>query len=83
MDRSEMRMDRNEGHGPVRTEVQAKQGGAPKLTLWVLLGSLALAVIVGVMLMTDTYEVPPSEPRSAVEGAPNTGAPPADTRTNQ
>lgn len=77
-------MDRNDGHGPVRTEVQAKQAGAPKLTLWVLLGSLALAAIVGAMLMTDTHEVPPSgEPRSAVEGAPNTGAPPADTRTNQ
>ena len=76
-------MARNDARGPVRSEGQTKQGGRSRLTLWVLVASLVLAGIVGVMLMTGTYEVPPSEPRSAAEPSPGPAAPPRDTTTKQ
>jgi hypothetical protein len=88
MKRSEAGMqDRNDGRGPIRSEVKTKQGGPSRLNLWVLIGSLILAVAVGAMLLADWDEVPPSEPRNAVEDSPNAGSPPtvppAEPRTNQ
>ena len=76
MDRSEATMDRNDGRGPTRTEVQAKQGGAPRLTMWVLAASLALAAIVGALLFTGADEIAPNRP-AAVESPVNPGATPA------
>jgi flagellar basal body-associated protein FliL len=73
-------MDRNDGPGVVRSEVQAKQGGTSKLTLIVLVVSLALAAGVGVFLLTETNEVAPNRP-AAVENQANPGAPPA-AKTN-
>ena len=78
MDRNEAMMDRNDGRGPIRTEVQAKQGGAPRLTMWVLAGSLALAAIVGAMLFTGADEIAPNRP-AAVESPANPGAAPAQS----
>ena len=69
-------MDRSDQRGPVRSEVQAKQGGAPRLTVWVLVASLVLAVIVGAMLFTGADEVAPNRP-AAVESPANPGAAPA------
>ena len=69
-------MDRSDQRGAERSEVQAKQGGAPRLTVWVLVASLALAVIVGAMLFTGADEVAPDRP-SAVESPANPGAAPA------
>jgi len=68
-------MDRPDQRGPVRSEVQTKQGGAPSLTIWVLIGSLALAIIVGTMLFTGADEVAPNRP-AAVENPAN---PPANS----
>lgn len=72
--------ERNHPDGPVRGETRAKQAGGPRLTLWVLIGSLILAVGVGAMMLTNTDEVPPSTTR-AVEDAPNAGAAPTAPAT--
>ena len=75
-------MDRNDsGHGTVRSEVQAKQGGRSQLTVWVLAASLALAAIVGLFLFTARDEVSPNRP-AAVQNPANPGAPPAQPKTN-
>ena len=88
-------MDRTDQRGPVRSEVQAKQGGAPSLTIWVLMGSLALAIIVGAMLFTGADEVAPNRPAAVDNPAnppansgsaptqPNTGSAPTQPNTNQ
>jgi hypothetical protein len=74
-------MDRNDGTGAVRAEVQTKQGGNSQWTLWVLAGSLALAAIVAIFLITETDEVAPNRP-AAVESPANPGSPAAPPRTN-
>lgn len=74
-------MDRNNGRGAVRTEVQAKQGGLSTLTMWVLVVSLALAAIVGAILFTGANQVAPNRP-AAVDNPANPGAPPAQPKTN-
>jgi hypothetical protein len=63
---------------PVRTsETRAKQGGAPRVTLWIMLASIALAAIIGFMLLTNTDEFPPSTQRNPVENSPVSGSQPA------
>ena len=74
-------MDRTDQRGPVRSEVQTKQGGAPRLTVWVLVASLALAAIVGALLFGGADEVAPNRP-AAVENPANPGAAPAQPSTN-
>jgi hypothetical protein len=74
-------MARNDGRGAVRSEVQAKQGGGSRLTLWVLVASLALAAIVGAFLFFKTDVVAPNRP-AAVENPANPGASPAKPTTN-
>lgn len=59
------------------TETKAKQGGPQRMTLWVLMGSVLLAALVGAMLLTDTDEYPPSAQRNPVENAPASGPQPA------
>jgi hypothetical protein len=53
--------------GPVRTEVQAKQGTGPRIMVWVLLFSVLLAIIVGGTLLSNKEEL----------GAENDGTPSA------
>jgi flagellar basal body-associated protein FliL len=55
------------------TETKAKQGGAPRVTLWILLVSILLAAIVGFMLLSNTDEYPPSAQRNNVENNPVSG----------
>jgi hypothetical protein len=62
--------------GPVRSEVQTKQGGRSPLTLWVLCGSLVLAAIVAYFLLTQTNLIAPNRP-NAVTNPANPGAPAA------
>jgi hypothetical protein len=63
---------------PVRsTETKVKQGGPPRVTLWVLLVSILLAAIIGVMLLSNTDEFPPSTQRNPVENNPVSGSQPA------
>jgi hypothetical protein len=83
MDGSEAKMDRTDHDqgGPVRSEAQAKQGGPPKLTVLVLVASLALAVIVGAMLFTGADEVAPNRP-AAVESPANPPANPGNSPAN-
>ena len=68
----------NQQHAqPVRTtETKAKQAGPPRVTLWVLLVSILLAAIVGIMLLSNTDEFPPSTQRNEVENAPVSGSQP-------
>lgn len=61
---------------PVRSETKVKQGGPPRVTLWVLLVSILLAAIVGAMLLTNTDEFPPSTQRNPVENNPVSGSQP-------
>lgn len=74
-------MDQNEETGAVRSEVQTKQGGNSQWTLWVLAGSLALAAIVAIFLITGTDEVAPNRP-AAVESPANPGSPESPPKTN-
>lgn len=63
-----------------QSETKVKQGGPPRMTLLILLTSIALAAIVGVMLLTNTDEYPPSTQRNPVENQPVSGnrpSPPA------
>ncbi|WP_088345383.1 MULTISPECIES: hypothetical protein [Rhodomicrobium] len=79
--------------GPVRTETQTKQAGAPRATVWILGASILLALIIGGMLLSNTDEVPPSTQRSTTEQSapaqapegvqPVTPAQPASPPTNQ
>jgi hypothetical protein len=62
---------------PVRNETKAKQGGPPRVTLWILLASVALAAIIGFMLLSNTDEFPPSAERNPVENNPVSGSQPA------
>jgi hypothetical protein len=55
------------------SETKAKQGGGPRVTVWVLLASILLAGLVGAALLTNTDEFPPSTQRNPVEGAPVSG----------
>lgn len=57
------------------TETKARQG-APGYTIWVLLASVALAAVVGAMLLFNTDEFPPSTQRNPVENAPVSGSQP-------
>jgi hypothetical protein len=70
--------------GPVRTEVQAKQGAGPRIMIWVLLFSLLLAIIVGGTLLSNRDELGAKSngtPAAVQEQqAPATGAPPATGR---
>jgi hypothetical protein len=61
---------------PARSETKVKQAGPPRVTLWVLLISILLAAIVGVMLLTNTDEFPPSTQRNPVENNPVSGSQP-------
>jgi len=63
---------------PARTtETRVKQGGPPRVTLWIMLASVALAAIIGLMLLTNTDEFPPSAERNPVENNPVSGSQPA------
>jgi hypothetical protein len=71
-------MDRNMEAQPMRTpETKVKQGGPPRVTLWVLLVSIALAALIGIMLLSNTDEFPPSTQRNPVENNPVSGSQPA------
>jgi hypothetical protein len=74
-------MNRDDGTGAVRSEGQTKQGGNSKWTLLVLAGSLALAAIVAIFLLTATDEVAPNRP-AAVESPANPGSPASQPKTN-
>ena len=63
-------------HSVRTSETKAKQAGPPRVTLWILLASIALAAIVGAMLLTNTDEFPPSTQRNPVESAPVSGSQP-------
>lgn len=67
-------MKRGDPDGPVKSEMQAKQGGTSKMTLWILVASLALAAIVGIVLYTNANDVAPNRP-NAVENPANPGSP--------
>ena len=69
------------GSGQTTTETKAKQGGPQRMTLWVLLASVLLAALVGVMLLTNTDEYPPSTQRNPVENAPVSGSQPSPQQT--
>jgi hypothetical protein len=58
---------RNDGQGPVRNEIQTKQAGAPRATVWILGFSILLALLVGGMMLSNTDEVPPSVDRAPIE----------------
>jgi hypothetical protein len=68
--------------GATRFETKAKQGGPPRVTLWVLLASILLAALVGAMLLTNTDEFPPSTQRNQVENQPVSGNQPAPPSTS-
>lgn len=55
------------------TPTEARQGGAPRVTVWVLLASILLAALVGAALLTNTDEFPPSTQRNPVENQPVSG----------
>jgi hypothetical protein len=59
------------------SETKVKQGGPPRVTLWVLLASIVLAALVGAALLTNTDEYPPSTQRNPVENQPVSGSQPA------
>lgn len=69
------------------SETKVKQGGPPRVTLWIMLVSIALAAIVGLMLLTNTDEFPPSTQRNPVENNPVSGSQPttpqAEPQTRQ
>ena len=79
-------MDRTDQRGPVRSEVQTKQAGGPSMTIWVLIASIAFAIIVGGMLFTGADEVAPNRP-AAVESPANppanSGSAPTTPNTSQ
>jgi hypothetical protein len=58
-------------------ETKVKQGGPPRVTLWIMLASIALAAIIGFMLLSNTDEFPPSTQRNPVENNPVSGSQPA------
>lgn len=62
--------------GPVRSEVQTKQGTRSPFTLWVLCGSLLLAAIVAYFLLTQTNLIAPNRP-DAINNPANPGVPAA------
>lgn len=73
---------------PMRSnENKIKQGGPPRVTLWIMLASIALAAIIGFMLLSNTDEFPPSTQRNPVENNPVSGSQPtppqAEPQTRQ
>ncbi len=73
--------------GPIRSGAKTKQAGGPRSMVWVVALSILLSLIVGIMVFTNTDEVPPSDPRGAIGSSPGQGAQPnaptAEPRTNQ
>jgi hypothetical protein len=61
---------------------KVRQGGTTRVTLWILIASVALAAIVGLMLLTNTDEFPPSQQRNPIESAPVSGSQPAPAPTS-
>ena len=81
-------MQQNVEAQPTRSsETKVKQAGPPRVTLWVLLASVLLAALVGVALLMNKDEFPPSTQRNPVEGQPVSGnqpaPPPAEPQTRQ
>ena len=80
-------MQQNTQAQQTRSETKVKQGGPPRVTLWVLLASIVLAALVGVALLTNTDEYPPSTQRNPVENQPAAGnqptPAPAEPQTRQ
>lgn len=70
-------------HASDITATKARQGGPTRVTLWVLLASVALAAIVGFTLLTNNDEFPPSTQRNPVEHNPVSGSQPAPPETRQ
>lgn len=81
----------NDGRGPVRSEMQTRQAGAPRATVWILGFSILLALLVGGLMLSNTDEVPPSVERAPIENTapapeatqPATPAQPGQPQTNQ
>jgi hypothetical protein len=77
-DMSDRSRAEHETRTPVPQDLQARRGGPPRMTLWVVLVTLLVCLVVGGMILTDTDEVPPSDYRANEQAAPNGGtAPPA------
>jgi hypothetical protein len=75
-------MKQNIDAQPTRTNTtRARQGGPTRVTLWILMASVALAAIIGFMLLTNTDEFPPSTERNPVENNPVSGSQPAPPQT--
>jgi hypothetical protein len=63
---------------PTPTEMRASQTGRPRMTIWVLLLSLLVCLVIGGMILTDKDEVPPSTNRGIQQATPDGAtAPPA------
>ena len=54
-----------------------KRWGGSRMTLWIMVVSIALAAVIGVMLLTNTDVFPPSMQRNPVENSPVSGSQPA------
>jgi len=50
---------------PVRSDVEASQGGRQRYTVWVLLLSVLLAVLVGTALLSNTEDLDPEATQGA------------------
>jgi hypothetical protein len=70
-------------HASDITATKARQGGPTRVTLWILLASVALSAIVGFMLLTNNDEFPPSTQRNPVEQSPVSGSQSTPPQTRQ
>ena len=62
----------NPGGQQSRTDVQARQGGRAKVTVWILLFSLLLAILIGGVLLSNTDEIRETGQTSTQDGASST-----------
>jgi hypothetical protein len=51
-------------NGPVRSPIKARQGGGPQVVFWILVVSVALAVIVGAVLLSKPKGIEPESLRN-------------------
>lgn len=57
-----------ENDAPVRSDVEASQGGRQRYTVWVLVLSVLMAVLIGTALLSNTEDLDPEPAQGANAG---------------